>query len=240
MYNVPSLLSRCALVLILLAQVSLRPAAASALTEEALRIQDTYQHLSSIRFTFQQQTATSGRVRKGTGEAVFVRLPEHQEQAPQTSSTIMRWNYSEPAEQIILNTGKELSVYTKNDNQLIITSTEQLESDITLALFAGKVDLTDTFHIVDQQPAGSTAPLSSARQPLELIPQKPHSQLQRLRIWYSADYLIEQLAMEDHFGSVTTIVLTNIQLNTVDTTDDQQLENILHMDIPPETEIIRQ
>lgn len=217
------------------------PANAITGEEQVKKIQDRYDGITSILFDFHQQTTTSGRIRFGEGNAVFVKTSNATQ--PKTSAgpkTIMRWNYVAPAEQIILNTGKKLSIYTKDDKQLLVTKIDQLESDITLTLFSGNADILETFQVLPPQSTKDSASADKNLQTMHLVPIKPHSQLQRLQIWYSSDNIIHKLAMEDHFGSVTTILFTDIQLNTINADDKQKIQQIVHMDIPNDTEIIYQ
>ncbi|MBM9513733.1 LolA family protein [Desulfogranum marinum] len=209
------------------------PVKATTGEEQVKKIQARYNSITSICFDFHQQTTTSGRVRSGNGNAVFVKTSS-------SADTIMRWNYVAPTEQIILNTGDKLSIYTKDDKQLLITKMDQLNADITLTLFSGKADILDTFQVVPQQNGGNSISAGNNLQTLQLTPTKPHSQLQRLQIWYAPDNLIHKLAMEDHFGSVTTILFTSIRLNTIKPDDTVQIQQIVHMDLPKDTEVIHQ
>ena len=217
------------------------PANATTGEDQVKKIQDRYNSITSIRFDFHQQTTTSGRIRSGEGNAVFVKTSDvTQQKSASGAKTIMRWNYVAPAEQIILNTGNKLSIYTKDDKQLLITKADQLDADITLTLFSGNADILDTFQVLQSTNRNTSASVDINLQTMHLIPIKPHSQLQRLQIWYSPDNLIHKLAMEDHFGSVTTILFTNIQLNTIKANDKQKMQQIVHMDIPDDTEVIHQ
>ncbi len=210
---------------------------ATPLEDRVLTLQKKYQEISSLCFDFLQQTSTSGRIREGKGNAVFIRKSAG-ENKPQASSrkNIIRWNYTFPATQIILNTGDELSLYTEEDRQLIITPSDQLESDITFGLFSGTIHLLDVFQPSEMY-HGDPQDKASV---IQLIPKEPHAQLQRLQIWYSPDYIIDKLLMEDHFGSVTTLTFTNIEVDTIAADDQAAVDSILSLDLPEDTEIIRQ
>ena len=217
------------------------PANATTGEDQVKKIQARYNGITSILFDFHQQTTTSGRIRFGEGNAVFVKTSNLPQQKTEASpKTIMRWNYVAPAEQIILNTGNQLSIYTKDDKQLLVTKADQFDSDITLTLFSGNADILDTFQVLPPKSSKDSASAGKNLQAMHLIPIKPHSQLQRLQIWYSSDNIIHKLAMEDHFGSVTTILFTDIQLDTIKADDKQKIQQIVHMDIPDDTEIIHQ
>ncbi|WP_028584637.1 LolA family protein [Desulfogranum mediterraneum] len=201
------------------------------------KIQERYQQLSSIGFDFSQQTTTSGRIRSGRGRAILYRqAPAEPGANPPT--TIMRWDYLEPNQQSILNTGDQLSIYSRADNQLLITSTDRRNPDITLALFSGRTDLLESFAVASPEEHSPEA--GATLTTLLLTPRKPHAQLQRLQIWFGADQLIQRLSMEDHFGAITTLDLSGITLDQVTPGDGKQLEALLDLELAPGTEIIRQ
>jgi len=73
--------------------------------QQVEKIQDIYRDLTSLSFYFSQLTRTGGRGRQGAGTAIFYR--------PGSKPGVMRWDYTEPDTQIILNDGKKLSIYTQ-------------------------------------------------------------------------------------------------------------------------------
>ena len=211
---------------------------ASHSEEEIDKLQQKYQDTTSISFDFWQQTSTSGRLREARGNALFVRqIDKTSEPSNSPVINIIRWNYISPSKQIILNDGKELSLYTAEDKQLIVTSSDQLESDITYGIFSGTINILDVFAVSQNSGIQSSDP---ATQELTLLPKQPHAQIQRLHLWYNTEYVITKLLMEDHFGSVTTLVFSNITLDTIRPDDRKLLSSVLNLDLPEDTEIIRQ
>ncbi len=207
-------------------------AAAAAPEQQVAKMQDIYRDLTSLGFDFSQLTRTGGRERQGAGSAVFYR--------PGNSPGVMRWNYTQPDTQIILNDGSKLSIYTKGDNQVIVTSAKELQSDITYAFFAGTRDLLDDFNAA---PAGDRFIVRSAvkdLQSVQLIPKQPHSQIKALHIWFDDTFLIRRLIIEDHFDSVTELTFSNIKLNALPADSKQTLAELLKLDLPPGTEVISQ
>jgi outer membrane lipoprotein carrier protein len=209
--------------------------ASSPLTPEQQveKIQDKYRALTSLSFDFSQVTRTGGRERRGAGNAVLYR--------PINKPGVMRWNYTNPDTQIILNDGSRLSIYTKTDNQLIVTSAEELQSDITYAFFAGTRNLLDDF---TARPADTRFIFRAAGQKdiqaVQLVPRKPHPQVKALHLWFNQDFLIRKLILEDHFDSVTELSFTNIRLNTLTADSEKALTDLLRLDLPPNTEVISQ
>lgn len=209
--------------------------------EAAVTLQKRYQNITSIEFIFDQQTMNAGRLRRGNGSGMFLRHSSpHTGQGKAQVSTVMRWDYVSPTKQIILNTGKELSIYTEEDKQLIITSANDLESDITFALFSGQINILDLFTVASSQATAPSDTQAPALSSIILLPKDSHPQVQRLQIWFSSDFVIHKLSMEDHFGSVTTLILTDIQINTMNPDDPEQLSAILALSVPDDTEVIRQ
>ena len=196
------------------------------------QIQDMYRDLTSLSFEFSQLTRTGGRGRQGAGTAVFYR--------PGSKPGIMRWDYTEPDTQIILNDSSKLSIYTKQDNQVIVTSAEELQSDITYAFFAGTRDLLDDF---TAEPSENRFIFSSGDQDMQsvkLVPKEPHAQIKALHLWLDKDFLIRRLIMEDHFDSITELSFSNIKLNSLPANSTDTLKNLLQLDLPPGTEVISQ
>jgi len=152
----------------------------------------------------------------------------------------MRWNYTAPEPQVILNDGEKLSIYTQKDRQLVVTSAAELNGDISYAFFSGKRDVTDDFA---PSPPTTDSSFSIPGVPLEVLrltPRKPHPQIKALQIWFDKQYLIHHILLEDHFDSTTSLTLTNIQSNTIDGENNRQLQTILDLNLPPDTEIISQ
>ena len=200
--------------------------------QQVEKIQTIYRDLTSLSFDFNQATRTGGRERRGAGSAVFYR--------PNSKPGVMRWNYTEPDTQIILNDGNKLSIYTKHDNQVIVTSAEELQSDITYAFFAGTRNLLDDF---TAKPPGNRFTFSSgdqAMQAVQLVPRQPHAQVKALHLWFDKDFLIHRLIMEDHFDSLTELTFTNIKLNSLPANSPETLTDLLQLDLPPGTEVISQ
>ncbi|MCI5132814.1 MAG: outer membrane lipoprotein carrier protein LolA [Candidatus Electrothrix sp. EH2] len=197
------------------------------------KIQQFYRNLTSLSFDFKQITKSNGRTREGRGTSVFYR--------PSLMSTgIMRWNYTAPGKQIILNDGKELSIYTEKDKQILIMPAKKLQSDITYSFFVGKRDLEDDFKL---QPADSRyRDLTNSRSDIavQLIPKEPDGQIKSLHFWFDKDSKIKRIIMEDYFETSTELLFSNIQFNALPADSSQTLARLVHLNIPSDTEIIRQ
>lgn len=202
--------------------------------QQLLKLQTVYREFTSLSFTFSQVTRTELRSRSGRGNAIFIRS-ENPEQPG-----IMRWNYTEPDPQIILNDGQKLSIYTPKDKQLIVTSAKELNGDITYAFFSGKRNLSDDFSAQTADSRYDFRLPTIELKTLLLTPRSPHPQIKTVQIWYDSTFLLHHLILEDHFGSITELTFSHILTNELDNDRQQAREAIIHLDVLPGTEIIRQ
>ena len=199
------------------------------------QLQATYQHLHSLQFDFAQITDSAGRIKQGHGSASFYRNGHSAD-----SIGVMRWDYLEPAPQVILNNGKELSIYTPQDKQLIITPIGDTDSDITFALFTGSKKLADEFVAGSPDPAFFINNPPVGMQAVQLTPREPHAQIKRMQIWLDKQHTLHRLLLEDHFGALTELDFSAILFNALPAKDPAQEQLLLHLDLAPGTEIIRQ
>ncbi|MCI5221855.1 MAG: outer membrane lipoprotein carrier protein LolA [Candidatus Electrothrix sp. AR4] len=196
------------------------------------KIQNIYRGLTSLSFDFHQTTRGNGRSRKGAGNSIFYRPASD-------IPGIMRWDYTKPDTQIILNDGKELSIYTRKDNQLIIMSADKLQSDITYSFFAGKRNLLDDFNPL---PIEARFTEKSDQQDLlavRLIPKQPHGQIKSLHFWFDNKSMIRKLIMEDHFETITELTFSNITFNTLPKNSEKIAAELVQLNLPSNTEIIK-
>ena len=232
-------LALCAVLLPLL--FSGRPLMAEESPEaQARALQRLYAGLTSLTFDFQQVVRTGGRERTGQGNAVFYK-PRAAESAKGSDSnlpaSVMRWNYGAPDQQVIINDGKTLSIYTAKDKQLIKTPAKELESDITYAFFAGTRNLLDDF-----KPQAPTEEVLSSRvgapRSLLLVPRTPNNQIKTVQVWFNEQGLIQRLLLTDHFDAETELRFSQIVLNSLPPHDQRELARIISFQPPAGTEII--
>jgi len=209
-------------------------AASLSAAQQFTALQKKYQQITSLSFDFTQHTSTRLRSRLGKGNGIFLRLKRS------NNTTVMRWNYTEPDPQIILNDGRNLSIYTKNDRQLIVTSAMELNNDITYSFFSGKGNLTEEFIIEPPDNRYNFTLTGIPLHTLRLVPRKPHPRIKAVQLWFDDAFLIHHLILEDHFDSITRLTFTNIQINSIDADDKSLLHDILTLKVPKNTEIINQ
>ena len=202
-------------------------------TEQVKKIQNLYRELTSLSFDFSQITRTGNRNREGRGNAVFYRPGGNK-------PIVMRWNYSEPDPQVILNDGKTLSIYTQKDRQLIVTSSEELQSDITSAFFSGTRNLLEDFTPLPPDNRFVFRANEQEIQAVQLIPRKPHAQIKTIHLWFDDNFVIRHLVLEDYFDSITELTFSNIKRNALPVHSAETLASIVQLDLPPDIEIIHQ
>lgn len=189
--------------------------------------------LASLSFSFNQKTEgqISGRTKHASGKAYFVKRDE---------STKMRWNYLTPDRQVIISDGEQVTMYFANLNQMIIAPADQLQQDVTYAFFTGQSNIDERFIITQdivEQDLGETV---VDHEVIKLIPRAPTSQIQYVRLWVTDRRHIRRIEIVDNFETITTILLSNIEENSL-TKDGELLNRQLFSFTPPEgTEIIRQ
>jgi outer membrane lipoprotein carrier protein len=214
---------RNTLLLVLVSCLTLVNTAWADLQQDVAAVQKRYRNLTSLSFAFQQTTGSNRRARKGAGNCIFYR-------PTLGKAGIMRWNYTAPDVQIIVNDGKKLSIYTQKDKQVLVSSAADLESDITYSLFAGNRSLLDDFSV---QPADSRFAKSGKLEVVQLIPKKPHGQIKTVHCWFDSNAVIHKLVLEDHFDTLTQLEFSNIKFNTLPA-------NSAKVDVPKGTEVVRQ
>ncbi|RWX49211.1 outer membrane lipoprotein carrier protein [Candidatus Electrothrix marina] len=207
--------------------------AAEVPLEQLEKIQQFYRNLTSLSFDFKQITNGNGRTREGAGNSIFYRPSS-------TSPGIMRWDYNTPGRQIILNDGKELSIYTEKDKQLLIMSAKKLQSDITYSFFVGKRDLKEDFNLLPADPRFTGKTNAHSDIAVQLIPKQPHGQIKSLHFRFDKDANIRQLIMEDHFETTTELIFSNIKFNTLPADSQRTTVELVRLSLPSDTEIIRQ
>ena len=168
----------------------------------ARKLQETYDRTESFQARFTQLTAMpmSHRQREGSGTVAF-RKP-HQ----------MRWEYEQPDHQVLVSDGDLVRMYFARSNQLMIQKvSDYLAGDVTYAFFSGSGDLLRDFTV--EPVAGNGAPPAGTVR-LRLVPRDLHPQVEYLEVEADEEnYLIRRLEIVDHFGSVTTLIFSRIELN---------------------------
>jgi outer membrane lipoprotein carrier protein len=190
--------------------------------EVAQKIQATYAKTKSLRADFNQTTNSrmNGRERHGSGTMVLVK------------PGLMRWDYQEPDQQVLVCDGQKISMYFSKEKQMMVTpAKEYLENDVTYAFFTGKGDLQRDFIVAGPEEED----IVEANQPyeLKLTPKQNHPQIDFINLWVDrSTFLLKRLKVTDKFGTVTDIVFSNV------VTNQEIPSSLFHFTPPKGTEII--
>lgn len=201
----------------------------------AQRLQQRFDEMSSLSFTFNQrsQGQMGGRAKSGSGTAYFSKLDD----IPK-----MRWNYNAPDQQVLISDGKTFSMYFAELKQLIITPAKALDNDVTYAFFSGKSRISESFHILppDEQYMTDQA-ADQAEQPkiIKLVPKEQQSQLQSVHLWVDDKSLIRRIELRDLFDTVTVINISKIEVDFLKNKHGDA-RKLFSFTPPAGTEIIRQ
>ncbi|MEA2085182.1 MAG: outer membrane lipoprotein carrier protein LolA [Thermodesulfobacteriota bacterium] len=204
--------------------------------ETAAKLQETYDKISSISAEFRQTTfmKMSRRARHGAGSVVF--------QKPGR----MRWDYSSPAQQVLVCDGRTFYMYFAKEEQMMAVSADQyLKSDVTYSFFAGTGNILRDFDVLPPdedvkrtEAAEDTAPGTEKLQGgksiiIKLVPRNSHPQINYIHVWTEdGTFLTHRIRIVDQFGSVTDLFFTDIKV-------DQEIPVSRFTFIPPPgTEVI--
>jgi outer membrane lipoprotein carrier protein len=196
------------------------------------RLQARYDKIQSLTFNFTQDTSgeMTGRPRRGSGKAAFVKLD---------GKSYMRWDYTSPDKQVLVSDGKTFSMYFAKLQQMIVTPADTLDADLTYSFFTGRGILKRDFYI---RPANEEFQSENETEfkVIKLIPKTAQSQVQDIHLWVTPGSLIRRISIRDQFGTLTVLNLSNIEVNGLVGKDPHELLSFFSFVPPKGTEIIRQ
>jgi len=199
--------------------------------QTAEKLQLRIDSMESLSFNFTQQTRgeMTGRPRKGSGKAIFYK---------KDGKNLMRWDYFSPDRQVIVSDGKVFSMYFEKLKQMIITPAENFQKELTYSFFAGNGSFRKNFHILppDQE---YSATIENSRV-IKLVPIQSHPQVQDIHLWVTESSLIRRMTIRDHFGTLTILNFSDIQVNSLAGADKKTIESLFSFTPPDDIEIIEQ
>lgn len=200
----------------------------------ATRLQNRYDNIQSLTFDFIQDTRgqLSGRPKKGSGQAFFVKSSSKDKQSGK-----MRWNYSAPDRQVLVSDGISFSMYFASLAQMIITPAEALQQDLTYSFFTGSGNLLEDFTILPPDQGDNSQKQTTT---IKLIPKAKQSQVASIHLWVTDDSLIRRIEILDHFDTLTVLNFSNLAVNTLDRDDADLMKRLFSFTPPDGTEIIHQ
>ena len=231
----PSLL-QIFLFSLLLILPTLSPAAESfpeAPGTVAARLQDKYDAMRSLSFTFVQHTEgqMAGRPRKGSGKAYFLKTGGLKR---------MRWNYESPDKQVLVSDGKTFFMYFANLEQMFVSPAKKIEEDMTYSFFTGSGKLADDFMILGANKNVVEGQDDKDLRIIQLVPKNSESQVQDIHLWITADSLIRRIEIRDQFDTRTILTLSDLKANFVNENNEKSIAELFTFSPPEGTEIIHQ
>ncbi len=214
--------------------VSLPAMAAESPEAVAIRLQNHFDAIDSLRFDFTQDTRgqLSGRPKKGSGQAFFIKTRKNGQKTGK-----MRWNYSFPDKQVLVSNGVTFSMYFESMQQMIVTPADALQQDLTFSFFIGTGNLIEDFTILPADHEESSQDRVSI---IKIIPKAKQSQVAAIHLWVTENSLIRRIEIRDHFDTLTVLNFSKLSVNTLDTNDTELMNHLFQFTPPEGTEIIRQ
>ncbi len=181
------------LFLVLLGLVSLLPPTQGVVE----RIQGVYERTEDLQGKFHQRVELAmGQIQEASG-SFYLRRPG-----------MMRWEYEQPEQRLLVTNGSTLWAYTPLDKQVIIQDLKEAVTSIPFDFLMGVGKLTEQFHIREVTAAGD-------RYRLTLIPRRTDPVLRQMEMEVEAGTLyIVHLTLLDHYENRTTMRFSELQVNT--------------------------
>ena len=199
----------------------------------AARLQQRYDAMHSLSFTFTQSTEgeMAGRPRRGSGRAVFLKSGKTKQ---------MRWDYDSPEKQVLVSDGEIFSMYFENLQQMIVSPARTIEEDMTYSFFTGSGRLAENFALLGPNKNFVDGEEDPELRIIQLVPKSTESQVQDIHLWVTADSLIRRIEIRDQFDTRTILTLSDIKENPLAGENGEALSALFSFSPPEGTEIIHQ
>ncbi len=143
----------------------------------------------------------------------------------------MRWEYTNPDQQLLVSDGKTMWFYVAEDSQVIIQDAQSAYGSKTPVTFLyGMGKLQNDFYI-----KLLPSPGDATEYKLELLPKQSQSDVAKLILSVNqATYRIVHTAVYDPYGNITDVYLQNIETNG-------DLPDVLFtFEVPDNVDVLRQ
>ena len=116
-----------------------------------------------------------------------------------------RWTYEKPFDQLIVGDGRNVWVFDKDLNQVMVRPLDAALGSTPAALLAGDNALERNFDLVAGTQTGEL-------EFVDATPKSPDSQFKRIRIGFR-DNLPRAMVLTDAFGQTTELAFANVERN---------------------------
>ena len=188
-------------------------------------VQEHYEQTGDIQANFiQLSLIKSIGQTKESGGLVFFQKPGK-----------MRWEYTEPTQQLLVSNGKTFWLYVPDDEQVIVQDAEEAYGSKTPIVFlSGMGDLQNDFYM-KLLPPESTEYLQTDGHRLELLPKQPQPDVAKLILTVDPkNFQIIHTAVYDPYGNITDVYLQDIEVNF------GLPDELFSFEIPDGVDVIRQ
>jgi outer membrane lipoprotein carrier protein len=169
------------------------PALAASSAEQRL---DRYlSGVTALRAEFRQEVSdTEGRVREHASGTLTLQKPGR-----------FRWDYLEPAGQVLVSDGATLWLYDEELEQVTVRPVSQTLSTTPAMLLTGQGRVGDAFEVEDDADSGGLDWIA-------LTPRRQDTDFRRVRLALRGGELV-RMELTDRLGQVTAIDFSGIQRN---------------------------
>ena len=143
----------------------------------------------------------------------------------------MRWEYTNPEQQLLVSDGRTMWFYVAEDEQVIVQPAEDAYGSKTpITFLSGMGKLQNDFYM-NLLPESDSATAYK----LELLPKQPQPELAKLILTVDPKtYQIVHTAVYDPYGNITDVYLSNLDINVAPPDD------VFTFDIPEGVDVIQQ
>lgn len=147
----------------------------------------------------------------------------------------MRWEYTEPEQQLLVSDSKTMWLYVPDDEQVLLQEAEEAYGSKTPVVFlSGMGKLQNDFYIKLLPADTSKTQLVSGHR-LELLPKQPQPDVAKLILTVDpVTFQIVHTAVYDPYGNITDVYLQNVEINQ--TLPDE----LFQFEIPEGVDVIKQ
>ncbi len=154
-----------------------------------------HQQMQTLQAHFEQQLVSEkGEIRQQVSGTVYIQRPGR-----------FRWDYDPPYEQMIMADRQRLIIYDVDLEQVMVKKMDEALGQTPAVILSGDGDLEESFFIVELEP-------KQGLQWVELTPRNKEGSFISMQLGF-LDGELSVMALEDSFGQLTTITLSQVQRN---------------------------
>lgn len=161
-------------------------------------VQKTYDDISDMKASFVQETtsATFKDTQKSEG-VVYFKKPG-----------MMRWEYSSPAKDVIVNNGETIWVYQPDLGQVMVSKFDKESSPLSKHFLSGMGNVKNDFDVK----IGEETPFSYT---LILVPKTQQPNIRKIHLVIDKKtFLINKTSSFDPFGNAASVRFIDVKTNT--------------------------